>query len=193
VRAPKHFRTVVSPANLVTLARLLLAPVLFAMVLAAEDRGGVSWGAFVLGAVLAATDYLDGILARRRGTVSRWGAFLDPLADKVVVIGVAVSLVAVDRYWWVPVALLTFREAVITVYRLWFARRGLAVPARKSAKWKTTVQGLALLVAVVPPLEDADLVVDVTLWVAVAFTLVTGAQYLLDGGQAASTTGEKQK
>ena len=108
-------------------------------------------------------------------------------------IGVAVSLVAVDRYWWVPVALLTFREAVITVYRLWFARRGLAVPARKSAKWKTTVQGLALLVAVVPPLEDADLVVDVTLWVAVAFTLVTGAQYLLDGGQAASTTGEKQK
>ncbi len=193
MRAPKHFRTVVSPANLVTLARLLLAPVLFAMVLAAEDRGGVSWGAFVLGAVLAATDYLDGILARRRGTVSRWGAFLDPLADKVVVIGVAVSLVAVDRYWWVPVALLTFREAVITVYRLWFARRGLAVPARKSAKWKTTVQGLALLVAVVPPLEDADLVVDVTLWVAVAFTLVTGAQYLLDGGQAASTTGEKQK
>ena len=193
MRAPKHFRTVVSPANLVTLARLLLAPVLFAMVLAAEDRGGVSWGAFVLGAVLAATDYLDGILARRRGTVSRWGAFLDPLADKVVVIGVAVSLVAVDRYWWVPVALLTFREAVITVYRLWFARRGLAVPARKSAKWKTTVQGLALLVAVVPPLEDADLVVDVTLWVAVAFTLVTGAQYLLDGGQAARTTGEKQQ
>ena len=83
----KHLRTVVSPANLVTLARLLLAPVLFAFVLANEDRAGVTWGGFLLGVVLASTDYFDGILARRRGTVSRWGAFLDPLADKVVVIG----------------------------------------------------------------------------------------------------------
>ncbi|MEE1564880.1 MAG: hypothetical protein V1249_07845, partial [Acidimicrobiales bacterium] len=68
-------------------------------------------------------------------------------------------------------------------------RQGLAVPARRSAKWKTTVQGVALLLAVVPPLEDADLVVGASLWLAVAFTLVTGVQYLIDGSLAASTTG----
>ena len=140
-------------------------------------------------AVLALSDVVDGRLARRRGTVSRWGAFLDPLADKVVVIGVAVCLVSVDRYHWAPVALLALREAVITGYRLVLARQGLAVPARRSAKWKTTVQGLALMLAVAPPLEDADVVVGAALWVAVAVTLVTGAQYLLDGTRAASTTG----
>jgi CDP-diacylglycerol--glycerol-3-phosphate 3-phosphatidyltransferase len=185
----KHLGTVVSPANLVTLLRLLLSPVLFAMVLAAEDRGGVSWGAFLLGLVLAASDLVDGVLARRRGTVSRWGAFLDPFADKVVVIGVAVCLVMVDRYALLPVALLAVREGVITLYRLWFVRRGLAVPARKSAKWKTTVQGAALLIAVLPPIEDVDWLVTSSLWVAVAFTLVTGAQYLADGSRATSTTG----
>ena len=181
--------TVVSPANLVTLARLLFSPVLFATVVAARDHRGVSWWATALGGVLALSDVVDGRLARRRGTVSRWGAFLDPLADKVVVIGVAVCLVSVDRYHWVPVALLALREAVITGYRLVLARQGLAVPARRSAKWKTTVQGLALMLAVAPPLEDADVAVAAALWVAVAVTLVTGAQYLLDGTRAASTTG----
>jgi len=187
----KHLRTVVSPANLVTLARLLLAPVLFAFVLANKDRDGVTWGGFVLGVVLASTDYFDGILARRRGTVSRWGAFLDPLADKVVVIGVAVCLAMVERYGWLPVVLLAAREGVITLYRLWFARRGLAVPARRSAKWKTIVQGTALLLAVLPLLRDAEFVVQASLWLAVAFTLVTGAQYLADGSRATSTTGSK--
>jgi len=89
--------TVVSPANLVTLARLLFSPVLFAVVVAARDHRGVSWWATALGGALALSDVVDGRLARRRGTVSRWGVFLDPLADKVVVIGVAVCLVSVDR------------------------------------------------------------------------------------------------
>jgi phosphatidylglycerophosphate synthase len=65
------------------------------------------------------------------------------------------------------------------------------VPARRSAQWKTIVQGVALLMAVLPPLADADLVVQASLWLAVAFTLVTGAQYLVDGGRATSTTGSK--
>jgi CDP-diacylglycerol--glycerol-3-phosphate 3-phosphatidyltransferase len=109
----------------------------------------------------------------------------------VVVIGVGVSLAMVGRYAWLPVVLLTIREVAITGYRLWFARQGLAVPARRSAKWKTIVQGVALLMAVLPPLEDADLVIQASLWLAVAFTLVTGAQYLVDGGRATSTTGSK--
>ncbi len=88
-----------------------------------------------------------------------------------------------------PVALLAVREGMITLYRLWFARRGLAVPARRSAKWKATVQSVALLLAVMPSLEDADVLIGVALWVAVAFTLVTGVQYLLDGSRSTSTTG----
>ena len=182
--------TVVSPANLVSLSRLLLSPLLFWEVLEAEGSIGTSWLAVLLGFVLAASDILDGHLARIRGTVSRWGAFIDPLADKVVVIGTALCLVEVERFNFLPVALLAIREIFITFYRLLVARKGLSIPARKSAKWKTTVQGVALMIAVVPWLESSQWFVDFGLWVAVIFTVVTGIQYLMDGILATSTTGE---
>ena len=143
-----------------------------------------------LGFVLAVSDILDGHLARIRGTVSKWGAFIDPLADKVVVIGTALCLVEVERFHLLPVVLLTLREIFITLYRLLVARKGLSIPARKSAKWKTTIQGIALMIAVMPWLENSQWFVDFGLWVAVAFTVVTGIQYLMDGILATSTTGE---
>lgn len=182
--------TVVSPANLVSLSRLLLSPLLFWTVLEADVNSGTSWLAVFLGFVLAASDILDGYLARIRGTVSKWGAFIDPLADKVVVIGTALCLVEVERFHLLPVVLLTLREIFITLYRLLVARKGLSIPARKSAKWKTTIQGIALMIAVMPWLENSQWFVDFGLWVAVAFTVVTGIQYLMDGILATSTTGE---
>ena len=182
--------TVVSPANLVSLSRLLLSPLLFWTVLEADGNSGTSWLAVFLGFVLAASDILDGHLARIRGTVSKWGAFIDPLADKVVVIGTALCLVEVERFHLLPVVLLALREIFITLYRLLVARKGLSIPARKSAKWKTTIQGIALMIAVMPWLENSQWFVDFGLWVAVAFTVVTGIQYLMDGILATSTTGE---
>ena len=182
--------TVVSPANLVSLSRLLLSPLLFWTVLEADGNSGTSWLAVFLGFVLAASDILDGHLARIRGTVSKWGAFIDPLADKVVVIGTALCLVEVERFHLLPVVLLALREIFITLYRLLVARKGLSIPARKSAKWKTTIQGIALMIAVMPWLENSQWFVDFGLWVAVAFTVVTGIQYLMDGILATRTTGE---
>ena len=182
--------TVVSPANLVSLSRLLLSPLLFWTVLEADGNSGTSWLAVFLGFVLAVSDILDGHLARIRGTVSKWGAFIDPLADKVVVIGTALCLVEVERFHLLPVVLLALREIFITLYRLLVARKGLSIPARKSAKWKTTIQGIALMIAVMPWLENSQWFVDFGLWVAVAFTVVTGIQYLMDGILATSTTGE---
>ena len=142
------------------------------------------------GFTLAASDVLDGHLARMRGTVSKWGAFIDPLADKVVVIGTALCLVDVQRFQLLPVLILAGREIFITLYRLQVARQGLAIPARKSAKWKTSIQGIALMIAVMPPLEESQWVVDFGIWVAVVFTVVTGIQYLMDGILATSSTGE---
>ena len=105
------------PANLLTLARLLFAPVLFWIVLDADADRGVSWAAFGLGVALAATDFFDGKVARRSNVVSRSGAFLDPLADKVVIIGAGYCLVVVGRYWWLPVTIIAIRELGITVWR----------------------------------------------------------------------------
>lgn len=177
-------------ANGLTVARIAAAPVLFWVILRHEDDLGTSWPGVFIGWTLGFTDYYDGILARR-GRVPRWGAFLDPLADKVVVLGGMVSLIAVDRYHWFPVALVAVREVGMTVYRSYWARFGLAIPARRSAKYKTLVQGVAMCIAIMPSFEDNQRVVDGALWIAVALTLWTGYQYWRDGREALSHNGAR--
>lgn len=178
-------------ANALTGGRLVLSPFLFWFVLDAADTRGAAWSAAALGFVLALSDYYDGKVARRGGghRISRWGAFLDPLADKVVVLGSMICFVIVDRYWWFPVAIVAAREFLITGYRIWWAKQGLSLPARRSAKYKTSLQGIALLMAALPPFEDADGLVTAALWVAVVITIVSGVQYLLDGRSAMSQSG----
>ena len=105
--------------------------------------------------MLAGSDGLDGHLARKHGT-TRSGAFLDPLADKVLVLGAAWALVAAGSFWWLPVVIITARELGISVFRSVYARRGIAVPARYAAKVKTVVQEVAIGFALLPPaMEDA--------------------------------------
>lgn len=189
VTAPRE-AGITHPANLLTITRLVFAPLLFWLVLDADETRGASWAAFGLGLALASTDFLDGRVARRANVVSRSGAFLDPLADKVVILGSAFCLVAVERYWWVPVTIMAIRELGITAWRARWAREGLALPARRSAKYKTAVQGIALTAAVLPTLEDHDAAVTALLWIAVVWTVATGIQYVVDGQNALSTTGD---
>ncbi len=184
----RHFLT--NPANLITSARIAASPVLFVAILDAEPTRGTSWLAFILGIVFAASDYLDGLLARRYEWISRSGAFLDPLADKIVVLGSMFCLVAIDRYGWVPVALITVRELMITGFRSYWVKNGRTVPARTLGKYKSIVQGVALALAVFPPLQDSQTVVDILLWIAVAFTLYSGALYLFDGSAATRMSGD---
>ncbi len=174
-----------TPANLVTLARLVLVPLLVAQIVA--DR--VSWGTFTLAFVLAASDGIDGYIARRQGS-TRSGAFLDPLADKALVLGAMFALVATGAMWWLPVGLITVRELVISVYRSWWGRRGLAVPARRLAKFKTFSQELAIGAVIAPLTADLVGLGQLLIWVAVGLTVVTGAQYLL-AGRAAATAMER--
>lgn len=173
-------------ANLVTVARLLLSPVLFGVI--ANDTA--TWAGFALWVVLALTDGIDGYLARRYGT-TRSGAFLDPLADKVLVLGALFVLVGVGRFWWVPVALIGVRELAVSLFRSFWARRGLAVPATGGAKLKTLVQALAVGFALLPLTEDLPGIADALLWVAVALTLATGLQYLTSGRALTTSAGDR--
>lgn len=174
-----------TPANAITVSRILLTPVLCTMVLNDEASLGTSWVAFAIGLLMAFTDLIDGRVARATNGFSRSGAFLDPLADKIVILGVGFSLVAVDRLALVPIALIAGRELLISALRIRFALRNISIPASTLAKWKTTIQGVALLLAVMPALRDQQVVVDVALWFAVALTLFTGYEYLRDGEAAA--------
>ena len=169
----------VTPANAVTVARLLAAPVYVLMLVA----WGASWINVVVGFVLAASDGLDGYMARRHGT-TRSGAFLDPLADKAVVLGALVTLAAQGHLPWLPVVLITLREVGMQGYRSWAGRRGVSIPARNSAKVKTLVQDLAVGACIIPPLAHQHTLQVVMIWLACVLTLYTGAEYLLDGRRA---------
>jgi len=179
--APHHSSTfgpsaLATPANALTMARLLLTPIFVALIVVK----GASWWTVLVGVVLAGSDGVDGWLARRQGT-TRSGAFLDPLADKVVVLSALIALSVEGHLPWLPVLLITAREVLLVAYRSGAGRRGISIPARTSAKVKTVVQDLAIATCLVPPLAGAHRLQLVTIWVAAALTLLTGAQYLWDG------------
>lgn len=172
-----------TPANAITIGRLLVTPLFLVLVIGTAP----SYGATALWVLLAGTDGLDGYLARKHGT-TRSGAFLDPLADKFLVLGALFSLVLADTLPLVPVALIAVREFAISGYRSWAGRRGISLPARPLAKAKTVVQLVAIGFALLPlTAEDAPWVPLSVLWVAVALTLASGAQYVMDGARAQET------
>ena len=165
-----------TPANAVTIARLLATPFVFAAVLA----GAPSWWTLVLWILVAASDGVDGWLARRQGS-TRSGAFLDPLSDKVLVLAAMAALVARSLFWWLPVALIALRELAVSVWRSRAGRRGVSVPARQWAKAKTIVQEVAVGFALLPIAAGA-MTSKVVLWAAVALTLITGLDYFRSPG-----------
>jgi CDP-diacylglycerol---glycerol-3-phosphate 3-phosphatidyltransferase len=176
-----------TPANLVTIARILLTVPLIALIVGT----GPSYPAVTLWIVLSVSDGIDGFLARKHGT-TRSGAFLDPLADKVLVLGALVALAVEGIFPWAAVAVIAVREVGIQGLRSYWGRRGLAVPARFSAKVKTVVQEVAIGLALLPLAADhaPDLAI-VALWLAVALTVGSGVQYLIEGSRARSAHGTR--
>jgi CDP-diacylglycerol--glycerol-3-phosphate 3-phosphatidyltransferase len=169
-----------TPANALTVARLLATPIFVALI----ANKGASWWTVAFGILVAGSDGLDGWLARRQGT-TRSGAFLDPLADKVVVLSALFLLSYEHVLPWVPVALIAAREFLMSVYRSWIGRRGVSIPARTTAKIKTLVQDLAIATCLIPPLATHHTLQLAAIWVAAAFTIGSGLQYLFDGRKAA--------
>ncbi|MDQ2754658.1 MAG: CDP-diacylglycerol--glycerol-3-phosphate 3-phosphatidyltransferase [Actinomycetota bacterium] len=165
-----------TPANLITLLRLLATPLIVVLIV---DLG-VSWIAAVAWLILASTDFLDGWVARRQGATTS-GAFLDPLADKFLVLGALGALAVEGLVSWWPVLVIAGREAVISAYRSMVARRGISMPARPLAKAKTAAQDFAVGMVLLPLVgRHHRWVGHDVLWIAAGLALVSGAQYLFD-------------
>jgi CDP-diacylglycerol---glycerol-3-phosphate 3-phosphatidyltransferase len=167
---------IATPANFVTVARLVLAVPTLLLI---ADRGA-SWLTVSLWFVLACTDRIDGWLARRDGA-TRSGAFLDPLADKFLVIGGFCALGYRGDFSWAAVIIVAAREVGISIYRSFAGRRGISLPALELGKWKAFFQFLAVGVVLFPPTYEWATVHDIILWLAVGFTVVSGLDIVRRG------------
>lgn len=169
-----------TPANMMTAFRLLVAPVFIYLII--QHR--ISWWTTVVGLSVAASDYFDGIVARRHGPTTS-GAFLDPLADKIIVLGGLYAIIVSKphgiTFFVVPAILISLREIWMSVYRSRASKQGISIPASRLAKWKTFVQNWAIGFCVLPITGHHLGFAFVTIWLAAALTLYTGWQYYVGG------------
>ena len=168
--------------------------------LSPDDQFRFARTAFVIFVVAASTDWVDGFLARRWHATTRWGAILDPIADKVLITGAILGVLA----WGsvpqaaIPCGLILFREFAVSALRETVAGK-VKLPVTLLAKWKTTLQMLALgalQLALVPLWEGFGLPLEwlpqfqtfayVLLWIAALVTLWTGWQYFSKAQQKMS-------
>ena len=132
-------------ANQVTYLRLILIPVV--MLVFYSGFTAANWGAEILFALASLSDWLDGYLARRSNQASEFGAFLDPVADKLLVVMVLLMLVTVHPSLLPAAAVIIMRELLVSALREWMATRGHrdAVAVAFAGKLKTTVQMVAII------------------------------------------------
>jgi CDP-diacylglycerol--glycerol-3-phosphate 3-phosphatidyltransferase len=161
-----------------TITRIVAVPLLILFLISSSRVH--AFIAAVIFMVAAATDWLDGVVARRRNQVTTLGTLLDPIADKLLVAAALVSLLTIDKIpAWVVVVIIG-RELAVTGLRAVSAGHGVIVPASRLAKWKTAGQYVAITMLIFekgfvsPGFHAAAVGV---LWVAVALTIVSAVDY----------------
>ncbi len=162
-------------ANTLTLLRILAVPVVVVALLG-ETPNGDALAAAVF-ALAAATDGLDGYFARSRGAITTFGKLMDPLADKLLITAALLSLVSLNRLQaWVAMVIIA-REIAVTGLRAIAAERGVVIAASWMGKVKTVLQ-IAAVIALIAA-NPAPAWVDVLVYLAVAATVISGADYFL--------------
>ncbi|GGI06590.1 CDP-diacylglycerol--glycerol-3-phosphate 3-phosphatidyltransferase [Egicoccus halophilus] len=168
--------------NLLTFLRALLVPVI--LWLLAVEGDTARWWAFGVFVFAAATDSIDGWVARRWHGVTRWGELADPIADKLLIIGSLASLALVGELPWWAVNVIVAREVAVTALRVRLVRRlDLVMPASHWGKAKTVSQVVAVA-AYLSPGVPAN-VADPLLGVAVVLTIWSGIEYAFRAGRLA--------
>jgi CDP-diacylglycerol--glycerol-3-phosphate 3-phosphatidyltransferase len=159
---------------------VLLAPFLVVLILVQERTA--SYFAAAIFVVGAATDGLDGYLARRHAAVTKTGQWLDPLADKILVAAAVVTLAALGEFPVWAAAIIVVRELGVSLLRAYLGFRGVGMPASRAAKLKTTLQLVAITLYILPLGSGADGVKLGLLIAAVVMTVITGLQYSMGAG-----------
>ncbi|MHA3841587.1 CDP-diacylglycerol--glycerol-3-phosphate 3-phosphatidyltransferase [Sphingomonas aestuarii] len=177
--------------NILSMSRILALPLLVGFLWWPEWRFGYGV-AFVLYCLMGITDYFDGYLARAQATVSKLGVFLDPIADKIMVAAVILMLVGtrhdvaiITGIHIIAALIILLREIAVSGLREFLAGLRVSLPVSKLAKWKTTLQlvalGALILAGALPDIWWVKSVGLASLWGAAILTLITGWDYLRVG------------
>ncbi len=177
-------------ANAITIARILLIPVFLVLLLSGipEPYGDIAAAAVFI--LAAATDKLDGYVARRSKQITTLGQFLDPLADKLLIAAALIALVSQGRVAAWVATLIIVREIAVSVLRIVGVSQGVSIPADKYGKLKTVLQIVYIVYILVPTEQIARFIhvsTDVAIviqWVlaavVVVVTLASGVRYFLN-------------
>ena len=169
--------------NLLTLSRIALIPIIMAAFYTDNHTG--RWVATLAFISACFTDFLDGYVARLWSQTSKFGQFLDPVADKLLVASTLLMLVGFGRIQplsYLPAIIILCREILVSGLREFLSDLQVQMPVTRLAKWKTAAQMGAislLLIGDISPFGGAvNLIGEILLWVAALLTLITGYAYL---------------
>ena len=172
--------------NLLALSRILVIPVVIASFYVHGDYP--RWFACALFSAAGVTDWLDGHMARRWQQQSEIGRFLDPIADKLLVSATLFMLTTFGRLSAAavfPALVILCREILVSGLREYLAGLRVGMPVSRLAKWKTTIQMVAIGFLIIgdagPGFVPVARIGEVLLWIAALLTLVTGYDYLRAG------------
>ncbi len=172
--------------NLLTFMRISLIPVVVGLFY--FDRPLSNWLAAFFFILACITDYLDGYFARALKQTTRFGVFLDPVADKLLVAATLLMLVGFGRIQGIsliPAVIILCREILVSGLREFLAEAHVSVPVTQLSKWKTAIQMGALSFLIIEHIPGIPIPIDgigiLGLWMAALLTLITGFDYLRAG------------
>lgn len=172
--------------NFLTIIRIALIPVVVGLFY--FDRPLSNWIVAAIFVLACITDYLDGYFARTLKQTSSFGMFLDPVADKLLVAATLLMLVGFGRIQGlslIPAVVILCREMLVSGLREFLAEAHVSVPVTRLAKWKTTIQMIALTLLIIEDIPGFFLPISsfgtIGLWAAAFLTLITGFDYLRAG------------
>jgi CDP-diacylglycerol---glycerol-3-phosphate 3-phosphatidyltransferase len=159
--------------NFLTVLRIMLVPVLVVALLGNTPSGDVL--AAVVFVLASLTDFVDGYLARSRGSITTFGKLMDPLADKLLIVAALLALVSLNRLAaWVAMVIIA-RELAVTVLRMGATQAGVVMGANMFGKVKTCLQ-IATILAVIA-VHGQPLWVSLLIYLTVLVTVLSGLDY----------------
>lgn len=164
---------------MLTFSRILVCPLFIPLI--RWEATWANWAAALLFIAASATDYFDGMLARKYKVISNMGKFMDPIADKVLVATVLIMLIPTGRVRPELVLILLARDILIGGIRSVAAADNVIIDAKAAGKWKTALQMISIpAILVAQPLAGLPLyeLGAVLLWISVILSMFSGYQYV---------------